>query len=251
LLQAPGSRDYISPTLTEPQMRERQAEIATQRKQDMEDVAAQQVGQATVKMMDDQNKGITSDRNLAMMPYAQRRAVINDRRALTDLNANMQAKRLEEQGKAEGREAEMTRAEMADSTTRRGQDLEVDVQGKKLTSEERRAMLTDSTTRRGQDIDQETNLTNSEIAARSKELDRQAQKEVALIRRTAPVDRVKLESIKAYYKFIGDQVGLNPELRNDPAFLESAMGTYGLTAEDLKAQMMSAVNPEEDEDFLN
>ena len=248
LLTAPGSRDYISPTLTEEQMRARQAEIATQRKQDGEDVAAQQINNATIKALDDQAKGITSDRNLGMMPYAQRRAVINDRRALADLNANMQAKRLEEQGKAADRTAEMTRAEMEDSTRRRGQDMVVDVAGKKLTSEERRAAMTDSTTRRGQDVEQQTTLSNSEIAARSKALDREATLEAARIRKTVPVDRVKIEAIKGYNKFIGDQIGLNPELQNDPTFLERAMKMYGLRAEDLTTAMPQS-NPLDDDEF--
>jgi hypothetical protein len=251
LLQAPGSRDYISPTLTEPQMRERQAEIATQRKQDMQDVISGNVALATVAATNDMATGKTSDRNLAMIPYAERRSIINTRNALMDNSASLEKDRKAMATADAERESKEGVEAMKDSTTRRDQDMRVDVEGKKLTSEERRAMLTDSTTRRGQDIEQETNLTKSEIESRSKALDRQAQKEVALIRRTAPVDRVKLESIKGYNKFIGEQIGLRPELQDDPAFLQKAMGLYGLTVEDLKAQMMSAVNPEEDEDFLN
>lgn len=249
LLYGPGSRDYISPMLSEGEQRARQNEIAEQRKKDVEDVAAQQIASQTTRMMNDQAMGLTSDRNLAMMPYAQRRAVINDRNNLTRLNADMQTKRMEEEGKAAGRKDAMAVSGMEDATKRRGQDMEVDVQRMKEGGETARAQMTDSTTRRGQDVELEKSNTNAEIAARSKALDREAMLEAARIRKNAPVDRVKIEGIKAYNKYIADRMTLNPELQNDPAFFESARKTFGLSSEDLKAQMMTGVIPDDDSEF--
>ena len=73
--------------------------------------------------------------------------------------------------------------------------------------------------------------------------------EAARIRKTVPVDRVKIEAIKGYNKFIGDQVALKPELQDDPAFLEKAMKMYGLSAADLSTPMMQGVTPENDDEF--
>ena len=137
LLYGPGSRDYISPMLSEGEQRVRQNEIAEQRKKDVEDVAAQQIASQTTRMMNDQATGLTSDRNLAMMPYEQRRAVINDRRNLVALNADMQTKRMEEEGKAAGRKDAMAVSGMEDATKRRGQDMEVDVQRMKEAAKRR------------------------------------------------------------------------------------------------------------------
>lgn len=243
LLTAPGSRDYISPTLTEEQMRARQAEIATQRKQDGEDVAAQQVNNATIKSLDDQAKGITSDRNLGMLPYAERRAAINNRDGLMNLNASMQQKRIDDAAKAADRTAGNERAQMEDSTKRAEIDAKVGLEGQKLTSEEKRAMMADSTTRRGQDIGLESSMSQAEAQARERALDRENQRAVAQLRQSQPIDRVKIEGIKAYNKYITDKLTLSPELRNDPKFFTDAMGIYNLTPEDLRSQMMTGGNP--------
>lgn len=250
LLYGPGSRDYISPTLSPGQQRARQAEIAEQRKKDVEDVAAQQVANATVKMMDDQAKGITSDRNLAMMPYAQRRAVINDRNALMGLNAADKNRRSEEAVSEADRAAEMERAQMTDATTRRGQDVGLESDAMREAGATGRAQMADSTMRRGQDVAADSNRATTEAQSRDKALDRQNRLDVEdRKQRTQPVDRVKLENIKAYNKHVSDRLTMNPELQNDPVFFENALKTFNLTAEDLKSQIMASANPYDDEEF--
>ena len=232
--------DYVSPFETNPN---RRAELDAQQKKNIEDIASRQISEATVRMENDRATGLTSDRNLAMMPYEQRRAVINDRNALMSLNAEDKKRRSEEAVAAANRDAEMERAQMADSTTRRGQDVGLEADRMKETGATDRAKMTDATTRRGQDIEQSTNLTKVEIEARNKALDRENNKEVAVLRRSTPVDRVKIENIKAYNKHVSDRLTMNPELQNDPVFFESALKTFNLTAEDLKSQILEDVSP--------
>lgn len=247
LLLAPGSRDYISPTLTEAQQRARQTEIYAQRKQDGEDVAAQQINTATTKALDDQAKGITSDRNVAMLPYEARRAIINNRNGLVSLNADMQQKRIDDAAKTADRTAGTDKAQMEDATKRTEIDARVGIEGQKLTSEERRAQMTDSTTRRGQDLEQDTNKTNAEIAAQSKALDREATIKAAQIRKPDTKDPVMLEKIKGYNAAIANLYAL-PGANVTAEMLEQMKTTFGLTGADTT---QAGVNPAEDEDFLN
>lgn len=249
LLYGPSSRDYISPTLSDGEQRARQNEIAEQRIKDVEGVASQQIANQAARMVTDQATGLTSDRNLSMMPYAQRRAVINDRNNLLKLNADDKKRKSDEAVAAANRDAEMARAQMSDSTTRRGQDVGLEADRMKESGATDRTKMTDATTRRGQDVEQQTNLTNAEIAARSKGLDREAMLEAARIRKNAPVDRVKVEGIKAYNKYISDRLTMTPELQNDPAFFDGAMKMFNLSSDDLKAKMMTSANPYDDDEF--
>lgn len=198
LLYAPGTRDFISPTLSDAQMRERQAEIAAQRIRDREDVVAGQISSAATKALDDQTKGVTSDRNLAMIPYAERRAAINNRNELMKMNSDMQQKRLAAE----------------DSAANRADDME-------------KARIKDATDRYVADKNTELAQTNAQVAAQSKALDREATLKAALLKQEGVKDPIILEKLKGYNSALEAALAMpGAELTED--YLTSLQKKYGV-----------------------
>lgn len=190
--------------------------------------------------------GKTSDRNLAMIPYAERRAIINTRNGLMENSANLEKDRKAMATADADRTSKEGTEAMKDSTTRRGQDMEVDVQGQKLGSEERRAVMTDTTTRRGQDVDADTNRTNAEIAAESKARDRAVTLEAARIKAAADAkDPVAAQMQKGRDAAIAAVLGsMTPEKVQDPVWLEWLDKTYPING-----AQSGRVNPAADGNF--
>lgn len=123
------------------------------------------------KVLDDQAKGITSPEALAKMPYAQRRAIINERDMLIKHYL----------GDSRKDTSDMKRTQMT------------------LGSEMDRAKMSDATTRRGQDLDAEGTTRSLDATAQSKELDRQNALEAAKIKAGGTKDPVMLERMKGFY----------------------------------------------------
>lgn len=175
LLYAPGSRDYISPALSEADQRAAQITNDAQRRQDMNDARDNTIAQMNARDAGLAYAGVPTDatRNQSMAPYAARRTDINTRDAML----------------TRAQEQEKTGAALADNEATRVADMA-------------KAQATDATTRRGQDVDQETNRINSEIAAQSKALDRQNALDAAMLKIENTADPVLLKKVDGYNEWL-------------------------------------------------
>ena len=193
-----GSRSYVSPMLSGEQQMERQAQIKEDVLQSLEANNAAATQQRLSKMMADEASGLMSPRNLGMMPYAERRAYINERDGLMKQAAKQR----------EGRQAMNTAAE--DRKAKAGE-----------------ATMKDSTERRGQDIAADTTRNASDAATQSKALDRQTTLEAARIRGgDGGKDPVALERMKGFNTAIAKmyEMGQQPT----PEQLKQMKMTFGI-----------------------
>lgn len=140
-----------------------------QRKQDAEDVISGNVARATVAATNDMATGKTSDRNLAMIPYAERRAIINTRNGLMDNSANL----------------EKDRKAMSTADAERA-------------AKEKQDVRKDATDRYVADKNAELATSNAQIGAESKRMDREATLKAALIKLENTTDPITLERVKGY-----------------------------------------------------
>ena len=199
LMQAPGSRDYISPMLTEEQQRARQVEIAAQRKQDMRDARDNTIAQMEARDAALAYSGVPSDatRNQSMAPYAARRTDINSRNAMM----------------TRAQEQEKTGATVADNEATRAAEMA-------------KTKITDATTRRGQDVQQETNTVNAEIAAQSKALDRKNTLDAARLKIDNTADPIMLKKVDGYNEWLESVMAMGQQPTE--AQLTDARKLYGV-----------------------
>lgn len=199
LMQAPGSRDYISPMLTEEQQRARQVEVAAQRKQDMRDARDNTIAQMEARDAALAYSGVPSDatRNQSMAPYAARRTDINSRNAML----------------TRAQEQEKTGATVADNEATRAAEME-------------KAKMEDSTKRKGQAIDQETNTVNAEIAAQSKALDRKNTLDAARLKIDNTADPITLKKVDGYNEWLESVMAMGQQPTE--AQLTDARKLYGV-----------------------
>lgn len=200
-----GSRSYVSPMLSGEQQMERQAQIKEDALQSLEADNAAATQQRLSKMMADEASGLMSPRNLAMMPYAERRAYINERDGLMKQAAKQREGRQAMNTAAEDRKAKMDETKMKDSTERRGQDIAAD-----------------------------TTRSASEAAAQSKALDRQATLEAARIQGgDGGKDPVALERMKGFNAAIAKmyEMGQQPT----PEQLKQMKLTFGIIDDSTRA----------------
>lgn len=171
LLQRPGSRDYIDPRLPEERQRELAVANAEQRRQDMRDARDNTIAQTQARDAALAAKGLPTDeaRNLAMVPYEERRATINQR------NANM----------AMAGEQETARLAAADKVVERE-------------AKEAQDVRQDATERYKADKGAELATSNAEALAESKRLDREATLAAARFKIENTTDPVQKEKLRGY-----------------------------------------------------
>ena len=214
LLQRPGSRDYIDPRLPEERQRELAVANAEQRRQDMRDARDNTIAQTQARDAALAAKGLPTDeaRNLAMVPYEERRATINQR------NANM----------AMAQTQETERATTADKVAEREAKEVQDVRK-------------DATDRYVADKNAELATSNAQIGAESKRLDREATMKAALLKLEGVKDPVQLEKLKGYNSAIEAimSMGQTPTAEQ----LLEMQKTYGVSDLFKQAEAPAVVKP--------
>ena len=201
LLQRPGSRDYIDPRLPEERQRELAVANAEQRKQDMRDARDNTIAQMQARDAALAYKGLPTDeaRNLAMVPYEERRATINQR------NANM----------AMAQTQETERATTADKVAEREAKEVQDVRK-------------DATDRYVADKNAELAESNAKVSAESKRLDREATLKAALLKMENTKDPIQLEKLKGYNSWREATMSM-PGITLTPEQLTEAQKRFGVS----------------------
>lgn len=200
LLYGPGSRDFIDPRLSEPEQRARQSEIAAQRIEDMRQARDATIAQTQARDAALAYSGLPTDeaRNLAMVPYEERRATINQR------NANM----------AMAGEQETNRMAAADKVAERA-------------AAERQDVRKDATDRYVADKNAELATSNAQISAESKRLDREATMKAALLKLEQTKDPILLEKLKGYNSWLETMMNM-PGSEITPEQLAYGQEKYGV-----------------------
>lgn len=199
LMQAPGSRDYISPTLTEEQQRARQVEISAQRRQDMRDARDNTVAQMEARDAALAYRSVPSDatRNQSMAPYAARRTDINSRDAML----------------TRAQEQEKTGATVADNEATRAVDMQ-------------KAQLKGDTDRYTADKNAELAQSTVEANAASKVLDRQTTMEAARLKIDNTKDPIMLKKVDGYNEWLESVMAMGQQPTE--AQLTDARKLYGV-----------------------